>query len=130
MPQVTCVVVTPEATAFEEAADFVALPLYDGEIGIAGNHSPMIGRLGFGELRLRTGNDVQRYYIDGGFVQVANNVVSVLTERAVAVSDLDRQASEEQLVSAMKMPAATDEEQETRARRIEQARAQIRAAKR
>ncbi len=32
--QLTCIVVTPETTALEETADFVALPLDDGEIGI------------------------------------------------------------------------------------------------
>ena len=43
-----CVVVTPEETALETPATFVALPLFDGEIGIAPGHSPMIGRLGYG----------------------------------------------------------------------------------
>ena len=36
-----CVVVTPEATVLDEPADFVALQLYDGEIGIGPKHSPM-----------------------------------------------------------------------------------------
>ena len=46
-----CIVVTPEETVLEGEASFVALPLFDGEIGIARGHSPMIGRLGFGEMR-------------------------------------------------------------------------------
>ena len=50
----TCVVVTPEQTALEQKADFVALPLYDGEIGIGANHSPLIGRLGYGEMRIKS----------------------------------------------------------------------------
>ncbi|MCA9178382.1 MAG: ATP synthase F1 subunit epsilon [Planctomycetales bacterium] len=129
MTKVTCMVVTPEATALEEVAEFVALPLYDGEVGIGGNHSAMIGRLGFGELRLRTGSDVKRYYIDGGFVQVADNVVSVLTERAVPVADLRRSDAERQLAEALKMPAATAEQQEARNRRMVQARAQMRVAR-
>ena len=49
------IVVTPEATVLDEQVDFVALPLYDGEIGIAPGRSPMIGRLGYGELRLVDG---------------------------------------------------------------------------
>jgi F-type H+-transporting ATPase subunit epsilon len=94
MAQLTCVVVTPEETAVEQTADFVALPLYDGEIGIAPGHSPLIGRLGYGELRVRSGKEVTRYYIDGGFVQVADNVVSVLTERAVVADQLDPAAAD------------------------------------
>ena len=48
-----CVVVTPEATVIDTPAEFVALPLYDGEVGIAPGRSPLIGRLGYGELRIR-----------------------------------------------------------------------------
>ena len=46
-----CSIVTPEQTVLETATNFVALPVFDGEIGIARDHSSMIGRLGFGELR-------------------------------------------------------------------------------
>ena len=54
-----CVVVTPEATVIDTPAEFVALPLYDGEVGIAPGRSPLIGRLGYGELRIRqTGTKV------------------------------------------------------------------------
>jgi F-type H+-transporting ATPase subunit epsilon len=130
MAALTCIVVTPEETAVEETADFVALPLYDGEIGIAPLRSPMIGRLGFGELRIRAGTSVQRYYLDGGFVQVADNVVSVLTNRAVPVDRIDVEAATSQLSSALKKPAHTTELRDIRDREISQARAQIRVARR
>ena len=81
------VVVTPEKTAIDENAQSVTLPLYDGQIGILDNHAPMIGRLGFGELELTVGGSKQQYYVDGGFVQVADNVVSVLTGRAIPISE-------------------------------------------
>jgi F0F1-type ATP synthase epsilon subunit len=80
----TCLVVTPEQTALEQKCDFVALPLYDGEIGIAPGRSPLIGRLGYGEMRIKTGGVTTTYYVDGGFVQVDDNIVSVLTNRAGA----------------------------------------------
>ena len=64
----------------------------------------MIGRLGYGELRVRSGNDTKRYYVDGGFVQVADNVVSVLTNRAVPAAMLDAAAVTEQLRAAQSPP--------------------------
>lgn len=128
MAQLTCVVVTPEKTSLDEKTDFVALPLYDGEIGIAPGHSPLIGRLGFGEMRLRNGGKVVRYYVDGGFVQVANNVVTVLTDRAIPIEELDGAAARQQLDAAGRLPGHTDELLEVRERSIAQARAQIRAA--
>jgi F-type H+-transporting ATPase subunit epsilon len=126
----TCTVVTPEQTALETKADFVALPLFDGEIGIAANHSPLIGRLGYGEMRIKSGGQTQVFYIDGGFVQVADNVVAVLTNRAVPARTLDAAAAENQLRAAIERPANTPELQEIRARQVAQARAQIRTARR
>src|SRR6187200_1596693 len=84
-----CIIVTPEATLLDTAADFVALPLFDGEAGIAPGRAPLIGRLGYGELRVRQGAQTQRFYVDGGFVQVADNLVSVLTNKAVPATALN-----------------------------------------
>jgi F-type H+-transporting ATPase subunit epsilon len=126
----TCVVVTPEQTALEQKADFVALPLYDGEIGIGANHSPLIGRLGYGEMRIKTGGTTTTFYIDGGFVQVADNVVSVLTNRAVPAQKLDPAAAEKQLAAANARPGNSPELLEMRDKAIAQARAQVRTARR
>ncbi len=130
MATIKCVVVTPEATSIEQDADFISVPLFDGEKGIAAGHAPMIGRLGYGELRLKTGGTVERFYVDGGFVQVEGNVVSVMTGRILAAGELDAGAAEEQLRESMKRPASTPELLEIRDRTVEQARAQIRIANR
>jgi len=126
----TCTVVTPEQTALDTKAEFVALTLFDGEIGIAPNHSPLIGRLGYGEMRIKTGGQTLVYYVDGGFVQVTDNVVGVLTNRAVPARSLDPAAAEAQLQAALQRPANTPELFEIRSRQIAQARAQIRTARR
>lgn len=126
---IKCLVVTPEQTALDQEADFVALPLYDGELGVAPGHSPMIGRLGYGQLRIKTGSDVISMYLDGGFVQVHNNVVSILTSRAVLAANLDRTVIEKQIDTASKLPILTDEQLEAREKRLAQARAQLRVAR-
>ena len=128
--QLRVVVVTPEATLVDDLADFVALPLFDGEIGIAPLHSPLIGRLGFGEMRLKKGEVEKRYYVDGGFVQVADNVVSVLTNRAVPAAKLDASVVQKALEAASKRPANTPELLAIRDRAVAQARAQLHVAKR
>ena len=89
MFQLQCIVVTPEKTVLEEPADFVVLPLYDGEIGIAPRHAPMIGRLGCGQMRITHAGQVRRYSIEGGFVEVIGNVVSVLTNRSEPAQEPD-----------------------------------------
>lgn len=123
------IVVTPEATVLDEKAQFVALPLYDGEIGIAPLHSPMIGRLGYGEMRVKRDGRTDRYYVDGGFVQVVENVVSVLTARAISARSLDAESAGEQLAEARRRPANTPELMTLRDRAEQQARAQLRVAR-
>ncbi len=124
-----CVVVTPETTVLDESADFVALPLFDGEKGVAYNHTPLVGRLGFGELRIRQGSQVRRYYVDGGFAEVAGNVVSVLTERAIPAEKLDVKAIGSQLDANRQRPANSPELMEIRDRLVAQNRAQLRLAR-
>lgn len=128
MATIKCVVVTPEATSIEQDAEFIAVPLFDGEKGISAGHSPMIGRLGYGELRLRTGGTVERYYVDGGFVQVEGNVVSLMTGRIVPATELDSTAAQQEIEASMKKPSNTPELLEIRDRAIERARAQLRLA--
>lgn len=125
-----CIVVTPERTVFDLPADFVALTLYDGEIGIAPEHAPMIGRLGCGEMRVVGQGKTERYYVEGGFVEVLDDVVSVLTRRAVPASKIDEEVAEEQLSAARARPATTPEAVEIRERAIAQARAQLRICRR
>lgn len=119
------VVVTPEQTVLDATTSFVALPLYDGELGVAPSHAPMIGRLGYGELRIGHGEG-QRYYIDGGFVQVVDNVVSVLTNRAIPATRLDETKIKESISYLLTQPAAGDDELTRREKALAQTRAQLR----
>ena len=124
-----CIVVTPEETVLETETDSVALPLYDGEIGILNGHAPMIGRLGYGELRIRQNGEITRLYVDGGFVQVADNVVSVLTNRAIPPSQLDAGTIEREIADALGQHAAGEEALALRDRTVDQARGQLRVAR-
>ena len=130
MTRLSCTVVTPEETALDEQVEFAALPLYDGEIGIGFNHTPLVGRLGYGEMRLRSGDKVSRYYVDGGFVQVVDNTVTILTSRAVAAGEIDADSAKQQLATALERPANTPELLEIRDRLGSQARGQTRVARR
>lgn len=119
------IVVTPESTVLQSTAQFVALPLYDGEIGILPGRAPLIGRLGFGEMRLKAGDKMQRYYLDGGFVEVSNNFVTVLTGRAIPADKIDPAVVQERLAAAQQKPANTPELLEIRERAVAAARGQL-----
>ena len=60
----------------------------------------MVGRLGFGEMTVRTGTTERTWFVDGGFVQVTGNVTSVLTNRALTPDRLDVAEAERKLSEA------------------------------
>ena len=123
-----CVVVTPEKAILDEATDFVAVPLFDGELGVLPGRAPLIGRLGYGELRLRRGTEARRFFIDGGFVQVHGNTVTVLTSRAIRAEDIDANAVSHALHAAL-APAPTPQAHEEQLKTQERTRAQLRVAR-
>lgn len=123
-----CQVITPERVQFSQAVDFVALPLADGELGVLPGHVPVVGRLGYGELRTKVGGKEERFYIDGGFVQIRDNEVTVLTPRALPVATLDAQAIQKEYDLVASRPVATPAEREAHDKAMERARSLRRIA--
>ncbi len=128
MSELQCVVVTPERTEIDVQADSVTVPLFDGEIGILKGHSPLVGRLGFGVLRIQGGSQPQNYFVEGGFVQVADNVVSVLTDKVMATSQISRDSAAKALQAAYEMPTDQADLKAAREKAIRLAQAMSRVA--
>ena len=76
---------SPERMLFEGEASHVVAPAVDGFVGILANHAPMMTLLGQGELRLDGGGEPRRFTVSGGFLQVVDNQVRVVTESAEAL---------------------------------------------
>ena len=81
----TVSVVSPERTLFEGDAESIVAPAFDGQVGILTNHAPMLTLLGTGELRLTGSGGDRKFTVSGGFLEVADNRVRVVTERADGV---------------------------------------------
>ncbi|MEO7998360.1 MAG: F0F1 ATP synthase subunit epsilon [Gemmatimonadaceae bacterium] len=83
MATLTVSVISPERILFEGAAKSIVAPAFDGEVGILPMHAPMMTLLGKGTLRVEsTEGGTQRFDVDGGFLQVAEDQVRVVTEKA------------------------------------------------
>jgi F-type H+-transporting ATPase subunit epsilon len=79
----TVSVISPEKVLFEGQASGIVAPGHDGELGILPGHAPLMTVLGTGLLRLEGAS--QQFQVQGGFLQVVDNVVRVVTESASAV---------------------------------------------
>lgn len=77
-------VISPEKVLFEGEAASVVAPAFDGEVGILNDHAPMMTLLGKGSLRIGGSGADRQFNIEGGFLQVIENVVRIVTEKAAA----------------------------------------------
>jgi F-type H+-transporting ATPase subunit epsilon len=75
-------VISPERVLYEGDANGLVAPAFDGEVGILPMHAPLMTLLGRGTLRITTAEGERRFSVDGGFLQVVDNQVRVVTERA------------------------------------------------
>ena len=116
------VLVTPETTLLDEPVEALRFPLFDGQIGILPGRAPLVGRLGYGELVVETGEKRKSYFVDGGFVQVKGPVVSLLTNRALLSDQLDPAEAEQLLREALQQRPKNDAEFLLRDRQLERAR--------
>ena len=82
----TVSVISPEKVLFEGRARALVAPGHDGELGILPMHAPMMTVLGTGTLRVDAESGPVRYTVRGGFLQVVDDVVRVVTEKAEAVA--------------------------------------------
>lgn len=110
-----CVIVTPEKTVLDVHAASVSLPLDDGSRGVAVGHTPFIGRLGSGVVRMvgvegHAGADTTvRTFVEGGFAEVSGDDVTVITQQAVDSALLDPATARADL-DALKTEKATGDD--------------------
>lgn len=124
-----CSVVTPEKTVVETEAVALTFPAWDGMMGLLPNRAPLLVRLGAGLLTLRTREGSAEYFVDGGFLQVREGVVTVLADRCLTRDSIDARQAEEDLRRAQAMPNRTEEEFEARQRALASARARLALAR-
>ena len=127
MSELHCVVITPEQTELDVTAESVTLPLFDGEMGILVGHSPLVGRLGYGSLRVkRPGGEAESYFVEGGFAQVVSNTISVLTDNMTPMAELTADAARDAMRTALDMPTDDPEQIIAREKAVNRARALVR----
>lgn len=72
--------VAADRKVWEGEADMVIARTVDGELGILPGHTPLLGVLVEGEIRIKSGQGSQSATIDSGFLSVDRNKVIVVAE--------------------------------------------------
>lgn len=83
-------VVFPEGTVWSGEAEFVVARTVEGEIGIMADHEPVMAALATGAVVIESGNQRTTVGVHGGFMQILNNQVTLITDRAqISTGDKD-----------------------------------------
>ena len=122
-------VVTPEREVLAVAARFVALPAYDGEIGILPRRAPLLTQLGAGLLRIEDAAGAKRQlFVAGGFAQMVDDKLTLLTEEAREPAAITAESAARSLSEAAALVAHSDAEFAKKDRALARARALRRLA--
>lgn len=82
-------VVTPRAAVIDQSVLEVTAPGTVGEFGVLPEHANFLSSLESGKLSYRDARGTKNYAVRGGFAEVSDNVMTVLTEAAEAAADID-----------------------------------------
>ncbi|MCC6868746.1 MAG: F0F1 ATP synthase subunit epsilon [Burkholderiales bacterium] len=84
-------VVSAEQQIYSGEAEFVVLPGVDGELGIYPRHTPLFTQIKPGAVRIKPAGegDDEFVFVQGGFLEIQPNKVTVLADTAIRANDLD-----------------------------------------
>ncbi|WP_080798776.1 ATP synthase F1 subunit epsilon [Arabiibacter massiliensis] len=86
----TCDIVTPVAKLVSEEATLVVVPGVEGEMGFLKGHAPLVSVLADGEARMTAADgQVKHYALQGGYVEVGDDKVIILADRALPSAEID-----------------------------------------
>jgi len=90
----TVSVVTPDGPVLEDSYEMVSCKAENGELGILAGHIPLVAPLTISAVRLKNGNNVERLAVNGGFLEVRPDRVTILAQSAERPSDIDVERAE------------------------------------
>jgi F-type H+-transporting ATPase subunit epsilon len=118
-------VVSAEELIFSGPAEFVVLPGVVGELGILPGHTPLLTQIKPGAVRMKLpGVEAEEFvFVQGGFLEVQPQHVTVLADTAIRAKDLDE-------VAALEAKKAAEEamQNKTSGEEIAQAEAELAGA--
>lgn len=125
-------VVTPLSKIFSKDVEFVMIRTTEGDMGILANHAPFVAGLATGEMKIRANGQENFYYVSGGFIEISNNVVTILADEAMDVKDIDLEAArrEAQIAKEKLEKAAEDMDIATVQKTLTQALTKVKIAER
>ncbi len=101
-------IVTPDQLVLSTDVEYIGAPGVDGEFGILSKHISLLSALSLGKLYYKQGAKTSWVFISGGFLEVADNKVSILAEAAELAENIDKTRAEDAKKRASDFLASND----------------------
>jgi len=121
-------IVTPEREVLDTEATQVIFPAHDGQVGVLVDRAPLLFALGIGEVRVDNDGGSQRFFIDGGFAQMLDNKLTLLTSQALEPSQIKPDQARRALQEARAMRITDDASFQARQNATRRAEEQLKLA--
>jgi len=109
-------VVTPDGPVISGDFEMVSVTAENGQIGVLPGHIPLVAPLKIDSVRLKHENTEEVVVVNGGFLEVRPDEVSILAPSAERASDIDVARAEEARLRAEKLLEQQEEIDKERAR--------------
>ena len=87
-------IITAEKLVYSDEVSSVVAPGSAGQLGILPNHAPLLTSLKPGELKVLKEGEESNIAVSGGFLEVLQNVVTILADTAERAEDIDFERAE------------------------------------
>ena len=87
-------IITAEQLFYSDEVSSVVAPGLAGQLGILPNHAPLLPSLKPGELKVLKEGEESNIAVSGGFLEVLQNVVTILADTAERAEDIDFERAE------------------------------------
>ena len=126
----TCSVITKEGPVIRSIKiEHIEIPSYAGYVSIYSDHCPYIVSVRYGELKIYDeSGKLINLYIEGGIAEISQNVIGVLTEKAIYPKDIDIEAIKEKIEKIKNQATINEEEAKRNREEIEKYKKQIEIA--
>ncbi len=82
-------VITPESIVLDTTVSSLTFPALDGQMGVLPRHAPMVAALDSGQLAYEAEGQSVEMFVAGGFAEVRDNTVRIVTEASEPASEID-----------------------------------------
>ena len=94
-------IVTPATLAFEENAEEIQVPGWDGEFGVLDGHAKLLSLTRPGVVVVHNTDGKKRLLVGKGFAEIGSEHISLLVDLCESVEDIDKEAAQKELDAAL-----------------------------